>query len=66
LSASKETACGIRVPRAGEILERLVKWADVLIVNFPHPARKRLKLTYEDVAPWNSRLIYADVHRLRR
>ena len=33
----------------------------MLIVNFPRPARKRLKLTYEDVAPWNSRLIYADV-----
>jgi len=26
-----------------------VKWADVLIVNTPHPARKKLKLAYEDV-----------------
>jgi formyl-CoA transferase len=42
-------------------LERLVKWADVLIVNTPHPARKRLKLEYDDVAEWNPRLIYADV-----
>jgi formyl-CoA transferase len=42
-------------------LERLVKWADVLVINFPHPVRRRLKLTYEDVRPWNSRLIYADV-----
>ena len=54
-------AVDLKSPRAREILERLVKWADVLIVNFPHPARKRLKLTYEDVAPWNSRLIYADL-----
>ena len=54
-------ALDLKSPRAGEILERLVKWADVLIVNFPAPARKRLKLTYEDVAPWNSRLIYADL-----
>jgi len=46
---------------AGEILERLVKWADVLIVNTPHPARKKLKLEYEDVVQWNPRLIYADV-----
>jgi crotonobetainyl-CoA:carnitine CoA-transferase CaiB-like acyl-CoA transferase len=38
-----------------------VKWADVLVVNFPQPVRKRLKLTYEDVAPWNPRLIYADL-----
>src|SRR5213596_3996287 len=46
---------------AGEVLERLVKWADVLIVNTPHPARKRLKLEYQDVVQWNPRLIYADV-----
>src|ERR1700720_3375314 len=54
-------AVDLKSPHAREILERLVKRADVLIVNFPHPARKRLKLTYEDVAPWNSRLIYADL-----
>src|SRR5207248_5488702 len=46
---------------AQQVLERLVKWADVLIVNTPHPARKKLKLEYDDVAQWNSRLIYADV-----
>ena len=54
-------ALDLKSPRAGEVLERLVKWADVLIVNTPHPARKRLKLEYEDVAAWNPRLIYADV-----
>src|SRR5260370_21309447 len=43
------------------MLERLVKWADVLVINFPQPVRKRLKLTYEDVASWNPRLIYADI-----
>ena len=46
---------------AHEVLERLVRWADVLIVNTPHPARKRLKLEYDDVVQWNSRLIYADL-----
>src|SRR6201990_3481967 len=51
----------LKSPSAHQILERLVKWADVLIVNTPHPARKRLKLEYEDVEPWNPRLIYADV-----
>ena len=54
-------ALDLKSPQAGEILERLVKWADVLIVNTPHPARKKLKLEYEDVAQWNPRLIYADV-----
>ncbi len=51
----------LKSAQAGEILEKLVKWADVLIVNTPHPARKKLKLEYEDVVHWNPRLIYADV-----
>jgi crotonobetainyl-CoA:carnitine CoA-transferase CaiB-like acyl-CoA transferase len=46
---------------APRVLEKLVKWADVLIVNTPHPARKRLKLEYDDVVSWNPRLVYADV-----
>jgi crotonobetainyl-CoA:carnitine CoA-transferase CaiB-like acyl-CoA transferase len=54
-------ALDLKSPGAAPVLERLVKWADVLIVNTPHPARKRLKLEYDDVAPWNSRLVYADV-----
>ncbi len=54
-------ALDLKSSEAADILQRLAKWADVLIVNTPHPARKRLKLTYEDVAAWNPRLIYADV-----
>ena len=54
-------ALDLKSPDAHKVLERLVKWADVLIVNTPHPARKRLKLSYEDVSSWNSRLIYADI-----
>src|SRR5246500_4552720 len=46
---------------ARQVLEKLVKWADVLIVNTPHPARARLKLEYQDVVRWNPRLIYADI-----
>jgi crotonobetainyl-CoA:carnitine CoA-transferase CaiB-like acyl-CoA transferase len=51
----------LKSPNAQQVLEKLVKWADVLIVNTPHPARKRLKLEYDDVVQWNPRLIYADV-----
>src|SRR3982075_2506794 len=51
----------LKSPSAQKVLERLVKWADVLIVNTPHPARKRLKLEYQDVVRWNPRLIYADI-----
>jgi crotonobetainyl-CoA:carnitine CoA-transferase CaiB-like acyl-CoA transferase len=54
-------ALDLKSPQASEILQRLVKWADVLIVNTPHPARKKLKLEYENVVQWNPRLIYADV-----
>ena len=54
-------AIDLKAPASRAILERLVKWADVLIVNFPHPVRERLRLTYDDLAPWNPRLIYADL-----
>src|SRR5947207_2052830 len=43
-------AVDLKSPGAATILERLVKWADVLIVNTPRPARKRLRLEYDDVA----------------
>jgi crotonobetainyl-CoA:carnitine CoA-transferase CaiB-like acyl-CoA transferase len=54
-------ALDLKSPSAQQVLEKLVKWADVLIVNTPHPARARLKLEYSDVVRWNPRLIYADV-----
>ena len=54
-------ALDLKSPSAHQVLEKLVKWADVLIVNTPHPARARLKLEYQDVVQWNPRLIYADV-----
>ena len=51
----------LKSPDAVKVLERLAKWADVFIVNTPHPAREKLKLSYDDVAQWNPRLIYADI-----
>src|SRR5262244_1296017 len=51
----------LKSPSAQQVLRKLVSWADVLIVNTPHRARKKLKLEYEDVAQWNPRLIYADL-----
>jgi crotonobetainyl-CoA:carnitine CoA-transferase CaiB-like acyl-CoA transferase len=51
----------LKSPSAQQVMERLVRWADVFIVNTPHTARKRLKLEYDDVLQWNPRLIYADV-----
>ena len=51
----------LKSPSAPQVLQQLVKWADVFIVNTPHPARKRLRLEYDDVVHWNPRLIYADL-----
>src|ERR1700751_1364218 len=50
-----------KIAGAQQVLKELVAWADVLIVNTPHPARKKLKLEHDDVAQWNPRLIYADL-----
>ncbi|HZU89114.1 MAG TPA: CoA transferase, partial [Stellaceae bacterium] len=41
------------------VLYRLVRAADVFITNYPPPVRRRLAITYEDLAPLNRRLIYA-------
>jgi formyl-CoA transferase len=54
-------AMDLKSPDAQKVVQRLVKWADVFIVNTPHPARKKLKLEYEDVVQGNPRLIYADL-----
>ena len=54
-------AVDLKSPEARQIIERLARWADVMIVNTPHPARERLGLGYDDVAKFNPRLIYADV-----
>src|SRR5258705_1227416 len=54
-------ALDLKSPAARPVVERLVKWADVFIVNTSHPARRRLKLEYDDLAQWNPRLIYADL-----
>src|SRR5262245_29467636 len=42
-----------------DVLRRLVASADVFITNFPLPARRRLGVTYADLAPLNEQLIYA-------
>jgi crotonobetainyl-CoA:carnitine CoA-transferase CaiB-like acyl-CoA transferase len=57
----RSLAIDLKTPQAGEVLARLVKWADVLVTNFPSRVRKGLKLNYEDVSPFNPRLIYAGI-----
>src|ERR1700731_2552563 len=54
-------AVDLKSPGAPQVLEKLVKWGGGFVVNTPHPARKKLKLEYDDVVQWNPRLIYADL-----
>jgi formyl-CoA transferase len=54
-------ALDLKNAAAKEVLIRLVKWADVLVTNYPPKVRKRLGLTYEQIGTVNPRLIYADI-----
>ncbi len=53
-------AINLKSPGSTEILKRLVKWADVLVTNYPAAAREKLHRTYDEVAGWNPRIVYAD------
>jgi crotonobetainyl-CoA:carnitine CoA-transferase CaiB-like acyl-CoA transferase len=55
----KSLALDLRAEAGRAVLYRLVEGADVFITNYPPPVRQRLKITYEDLAPRNARLIYA-------
>ncbi|RFP15817.1 MULTISPECIES: CaiB/BaiF CoA-transferase family protein [unclassified Duganella] len=57
----RSIALDLKSPAARRVLHRLVRWADVLVTNFPPKVRKALGLTYEELAPLNDRLIYADI-----
>jgi len=57
----RSIAIDLKAAQAKEVLARLVRWADVVVVNFPPKVRRALGVTYEELAPLNSRLIYADV-----
>jgi formyl-CoA transferase len=54
-------ALDLKSPESREVLEKLVKWADVLVTNYPARVRKSLGLTYDDLNSLNDRLIYADI-----
>jgi crotonobetainyl-CoA:carnitine CoA-transferase CaiB-like acyl-CoA transferase len=57
----RSLALDLKSPGAKSVLQRLVSWADVLITNFPPSVRQTLGITYEQLAPLNERLIYADI-----
>lgn len=51
----------LKHPDTCEVLQRLVKWADVFVTNFPPRVKKSLGIGYETLAAINPRLVYADV-----
>ncbi len=57
----RSIALDLKNDDARTILDRLLQKADVLIVNFPPPARERLRLRWEDIEPINPRLVYCSL-----
>ena len=55
----KSLALDLAKPEGQAVLRKLVASADVFITNFPPPVRKKLGVTWKDLAPLNSRLVYA-------
>jgi crotonobetainyl-CoA:carnitine CoA-transferase CaiB-like acyl-CoA transferase len=54
----KSIAIDLKHPSAMSILEKFVRWADVLANNFRPGVLDRLGLSYEQCSAWNPQLIY--------
>ena len=59
--SKRSVAIDLRGKDGQAVLHRLVSTADVFVTNLPLDARPRLGVRYEDLAPHNSRLIYASL-----
>ncbi|MEK9720814.1 MAG: CoA transferase, partial [Quisquiliibacterium sp.] len=57
----RSLALDLKHPLAHEVLERLVRAADVLITNLPLAVRERLKIRDLDLLRLNPRLVYASL-----
>ncbi len=57
----RSIALDLKAPGAVEVLARLVKWADVLVTNFPPNVKAKLGLDYASLRSINPRLVYADI-----
>jgi crotonobetainyl-CoA:carnitine CoA-transferase CaiB-like acyl-CoA transferase len=57
----RSLALDLKNEKARPVLERLIERADIMIVNFPPPARERLKLCWKDIEPLNPRLVYCSL-----
>src|SRR6516164_128810 len=55
----RSLALDLSKPEGQSVLHRLAADADVFITNYPPAVRERLGITYDHLAPRNTRLIYA-------
>ncbi|MBI2863420.1 MAG: CoA transferase [Chloroflexi bacterium] len=62
----RSIAVDVRDREGQEIVHRLAKWADVLILNFRPGAEGRVRMDYDTLAALNPRLIYASVSAFGR
>jgi formyl-CoA transferase len=51
----------VKIDAAREVLLELLRKTDVFVTNFPPQVLERLRIRYEDLAPENDQLIYAQV-----
>jgi crotonobetainyl-CoA:carnitine CoA-transferase CaiB-like acyl-CoA transferase len=57
----RSIALDLKSKEAKEVLNRLIRWADVVVINFPPRVKASLGLGYEELSALNPRLIYADI-----
>jgi crotonobetainyl-CoA:carnitine CoA-transferase CaiB-like acyl-CoA transferase len=57
----RSLALDLKAPKGREVIEHLLRSADIVVVNYPAPVRERLRIRYEDLVDLNERLIYASV-----
>jgi crotonobetainyl-CoA:carnitine CoA-transferase CaiB-like acyl-CoA transferase len=55
----RSIALNLKTPQGLDVLHRLIDKADVFVTNLPLPVRRRLTISYEDLAPRNPQLLYA-------
>jgi formyl-CoA transferase len=60
-SNKRSLAINTKTPEGKEVMERLVKEADILVENFAPGAMERMGLGWETLHAWNPRLIFGSV-----
>ena len=60
-SNKRSLAINTKAPEGREVMEKLIRQADVLVENFAPGAMDRMGLSWEVISEWNPRLIFGSV-----